>query len=106
MMNDPHKIIGHQIDQYLVIRFIGQGGMAAVYLAHDESLDRNVAIKVMLPTIAQDDQLRRRFEREARTTARLDHPHIVPVYTTGSLPTGEPYIALQYMNEHEYTTMA
>ena len=61
-------------------REIGRGGMGVVYLARDVALDRPVAIKVLHPALASDRQQRDRFLREARTGARLAHPHIVPIY--------------------------
>ncbi|MAT99787.1 MAG: hypothetical protein CL608_21820 [Anaerolineaceae bacterium] len=97
-MTEFDSLVGQQIDQYKVIRLIGQGGMAAVYLARDLTLDREVVLKTMLPALAQNEELMRRFEREARATARLEHPNIVPIYVTGKTPAGQPYIAMQYVN--------
>ena len=97
-MTEFDSLVGQQIDQYKVIRLIGQGGMAAVYLAHDLTLDREVVLKTMLPALAQNEELMRRFEREARATARLEHPNIVPIYVTGTTPDGQPYIAMQYIS--------
>lgn len=91
-------LVGQQIDQYQVLRLIGQGGMAAVYLARDLTLDREVVLKTMLPALAQNEELMRRFEREAKATARLEHPNIVPIYVTGTTPDGQPYIAMQYIS--------
>ena len=66
--------------QYRVDRELGRGGMAAVYLGHDLSLDRQVAIKVMSPELFDSGkEMVDRFLREARTGARLNHPHIIPV---------------------------
>jgi serine/threonine-protein kinase len=61
-------------------RELGRGGMGTVYLARDVALDRPVALKVLHPTLAADPEQRERFLREARTGARLSHPHIVPLY--------------------------
>jgi len=61
-------------------RELGRGGMGTVYLARDVALDRPVALKVLHPTLAADPEQRERFLREARTGARLSHPHIVPIY--------------------------
>lgn len=97
-MSTLSDLIGQQIDSYLIQEQIGQGGMAAVYLAHDVSLERDVVLKVLLPALAQFDDVRLRFQREARATARLSHPNIVPVYSTGSTSSGLPYIALQYID--------
>jgi tRNA A-37 threonylcarbamoyl transferase component Bud32 len=68
------------LGEYEIIREIGQGGMATVYLAHEITLDRKVAIKVMSPTLVQGADMIQRFKREARTAASLNHPHIVPIY--------------------------
>ncbi|MAT99785.1 MAG: hypothetical protein CL608_21810 [Anaerolineaceae bacterium] len=94
---DTERLLGHKIDQYKIEQHVARGGMADVYLAKDEDLERHVAFKVMLDTLATDDQFVRRFRREARTVARLDHPNIVQVYSTGQTPLGQPYIAMQYI---------
>lgn len=72
--------------------------MADVYLAQDTTLKRDVAFKVMLDALAIDPQYVQRFQREARTVARLDHPNIIQVYSTGQTPFGQPYIAMQYIS--------
>ena len=69
--------------QYDVGRVLGRGGMGTVYFARERALDREVAIKVLLPDIASTSDARERFLREARTAARLNHPNIVPLYTFG-----------------------
>jgi serine/threonine-protein kinase len=66
--------------QYLIERELGRGGMGVVYLARDVRLDRPVAIKVLPRALAADPELRERFLREARTSAQLSHPNIVPIY--------------------------
>ncbi|MEE8134353.1 MAG: protein kinase, partial [Gemmatimonadales bacterium] len=69
------------LGDYEIQAEIGRGGMAVVYLAHDISLNRKVAIKVMKPALMMmDDDVQRRFKREAQTAASLSHPHIIPVY--------------------------
>lgn len=80
-----------------LLREIGQGGMSTVYLAEQESLGRKVAVKVMLPEALTDEVSRRRFENEARTIARLDHPHIVGIYEVGRTDDGLPYYAMPYL---------
>ena len=66
--------------RYALERLLGRGGMGIVYLARDLSLDRPVAIKLLPPALAEVPALRERFLREARTAARLSHPHIVPIH--------------------------
>jgi serine/threonine-protein kinase PpkA len=78
-------------------RVLGYGGMSTVYLARQRSLDREVALKVMLPEALTDEVSRRRFENEARTIARLDHPNIVGIYEVGRTKDGLPYYAMPYL---------
>src|SRR5216117_4061095 len=69
------------LGQYEILAELGRGGMATVYLAHDLSLDRKVAIKVLSPALFQMGAgMVERFKREARTAAALSHPHIIPIY--------------------------
>src|SRR5436853_4322226 len=67
--------------RYSIEREIGRGGMGIVFLARDVALDRPVAIKLLPPTLAEQPAMRERFLREARTAARLSHPHIVPIHS-------------------------
>jgi hypothetical protein len=82
---------------YRLTRVIGHGGMSTVYLAEQASLDREVAIKVMLPEALADEVSRRRFENEARTIARLEHPHIVGIFAIGRTADGLPYYAMPFL---------
>lgn len=66
--------------RYRVTKLVGRGGMGAVFLAEDLTLERPVAIKVLPPEVAHDERLVGRFEREARTAAKLDHPNIIPIH--------------------------
>lgn len=86
-----------RIGGYRLLREIGQGGMSTVYLAEQESLGRKVALKIMLPDALTDEVSRRRFENEARTIARLDHPNIVGIYEVGRTQDGLPYYAMPYL---------
>ena len=70
-------------DAYTIEGEVGRGGMGVVYRARDERLQRRVAIKVLPPELAFQDDIRQRFTREAQTAARLSHPHIVPIHTVG-----------------------
>ena len=82
--------------QYAVERELGRGGMGAVFLARDLRLDRHVAIKVLPPHLAADGELRDLFIREARTAARLSHPHIVAVFRADEI-AGHPFFAMPFI---------
>ena len=86
-----------EIAGYALSRVIGDGGMSTVYLGEQQSLGREVAIKVMLPEALADEVSRRRFENEARTIARLEHPHIVGIFEVGRTKGGLPYYAMPYL---------
>ena len=96
-MSDPDTLIGHSIDHYQITRHLARGGMAELYLALDLSLKREVVLKIMLPQLTHDENFVTRFQREARATARLNHPHIIQVYSTDFTPDGRPYLAMQYI---------
>ncbi len=86
-----------EIHGYRLQRVLGYGGMSTVYLARQVSLEREVALKVMLPEALTDEISRRRFENEARTIARLDHPNIVGIFEVGRTRDGLPYYAMPYL---------
>src|SRR5579883_1411290 len=72
--------VNDSLGRYLLLSVLGHGGFATVYRAHDQRLDRDVALKTLLPHLAQDASVRRRFLSEARAIARLRHPNIITVY--------------------------
>ncbi len=76
---------------------LAEGGMGAVYRAHQVGLDRAIAVKVLHPALALDPEARGRFEREARICARLDHPNVVRVLLSGHLPGGHPFLAMELL---------
>jgi serine/threonine-protein kinase len=78
-----HSLVGRTIGHYRVLSEIGQGGMGVVYRAHDERLDRDVAVKVLPEEVAGDPERLARFEREARAVARLDHPGVLAIHDFG-----------------------
>ncbi|MBJ7574309.1 bifunctional serine/threonine-protein kinase/formylglycine-generating enzyme family protein [Luteimonas sp. MC1828] len=86
-----------EISGYRLTRVLGAGGMSTVYLGEQRSLGREVAIKVMLPDALTDEVSRRRFENEARTVARLDHPNIVGIHDVGRTSEGLPYYSMPHM---------
>ncbi len=83
-------------DRYSIIRTIGEGGMANVYLAYDTILDRNVAVKVLRGDLRNDEKFVRRFQREALSASSLNHPNIVEMYDVGE-DDGEYYIVMEYV---------
>ena len=84
-------------DRYEVVRSIGEGGMANVYLGYDTILDRNVAIKVLRGDLANDEKFVRRFQREALSASSLAHPNIVEMYDVGE-DDGTYYIVMEYVD--------
>lgn len=97
-MSDPKELVGQRVEQYVIRKHIARGGMADVYLAYEEELQRKVALKIMLPALVSDEQYVVRFQREARTVAKLDHANIVHIYAIGLSTDGRPYIAMQYVD--------
>ena len=83
-------------DRYQIIRMIGEGGMANVYLAHDTILDRDVAVKILRGDLADDEKFVRRFQREAISASSLSHPNIVEMYDVGE-DDGQYYIVMEYV---------
>jgi serine/threonine-protein kinase len=83
--------------RYVVKSLLGAGGMGAVYLATQEPLGREIALKVMLSDLAGDDTAAMRFEKEARSISALNHPHIVTIFDFGRTEDGILYIAMEYM---------
>ena len=84
-------------DRYEIIRVIGEGGMANVYLANDTILNRKVAVKVLRGDLANDEKFVRRFQREALSASSLNHPNIVEMYDVGE-DDGNFYIVMEYVD--------
>lgn len=84
-------------DRYEIIKSIGEGGMANVYLANDTILDRKVAIKVLRGDLENNEKFIRRFQREAKSVSDLSHPNIVEVYDVGE-EEGQHYIVMEYID--------
>ena len=83
-------------DRYQIVKSIGEGGMANVYLAYDTILERHVAVKVLRGDLATDEKFVRRFQREALSASSLSHPNIVEVYDVGE-DNGIYYIVMEYI---------
>ena len=83
-------------DRYQIIKSVGEGGMANVYLAYDTILDRNVAVKVLRGDLSSDEKFVRRFQREALSASSLSHPNIVEVYDVGE-DNSQYYIVMEYI---------
>jgi eukaryotic-like serine/threonine-protein kinase len=84
-------------NRYRIVKPLGSGGMADVFLAHDNILDRDVALKVMSTRYASDEEFVERFKREAQSAAALSHPNIVSIFDRGSSEDGTYYIAMEYL---------
>ena len=82
--------------KYKIDRLLGKGGMGAVFLAHDLTLEREVAIKVLPPDISMDEHIVKRFQQEAKTSAKLDHTNIIPIYRVES-EGGLNYFVMKYV---------
>jgi pimeloyl-ACP methyl ester carboxylesterase len=96
--SDPDRI-----GPYRVVGRLGQGGMGVVYEAHDDRLQRSVAIKVLAPVFSTDEALRARFMREARAAAALDHPNICGIFEPGRLPDERLYFVMPFYDGETLT---
>jgi tRNA A-37 threonylcarbamoyl transferase component Bud32 len=92
----PSELTGMQLGNYRILGALGQGGMAKVYKGYQPLLDRYVAIKVLAPHFATDEEFRARFQREAAAIARLRHPNIVQVYDFG-IEGSIHYMVMEYI---------
>lgn len=94
-MSDP--LIGKNLDGYRVLELLGQGGMGAVYLGEDTTTGRRVAIKTMIRGLREDPDIQRRFEREGKLAAEVDHPNIARVMRTGAAEDVR-FIVMEYID--------
>jgi serine/threonine protein kinase len=99
-----HEVTG-RISKYEIVSQLGKGAMGIVYRAHDTVLDRDVALKVMAAGIAEDLELKQRFEREARAVARMTHPNIVTVFDLGWHTDGSPFIAMELLRGQDLSKL-
>jgi eukaryotic-like serine/threonine-protein kinase len=91
------SLVGKTIGKYKIVEHLGRGGMAEVYKGYQEALDRHVAIKLMHSFLAEDQDFLRRFQREARAMAALNHPNIVSVYDF-DVQNETYYIVMEYVS--------
>jgi tetratricopeptide (TPR) repeat protein/tRNA A-37 threonylcarbamoyl transferase component Bud32 len=89
---------GSRIGKYDIVKPLGKGAMGIVYKAKDTRLDREVALKVMVAGIADDPELKQRFEREAKAVAKMTHPNVVMVFDFDYHTDGSPFIAMELLN--------
>ncbi|MFO0941810.1 MAG: serine/threonine-protein kinase [Pirellulales bacterium] len=90
--------IASQFPQLEIKRLIGRGGMGAIYLARQTALDREVALKIIAKEVSDDPMFVERFEREAKTLAKLSHPNIVTVYDFGRTQSGMAYLIMEFVD--------
>ena len=95
---------GGRVAGYLLEEQVGAGGMAVVFRARDERLSRLVALKILGPALAADEDFRRRFIRESRAAAAVDNPHIIPVHEAGE-GGGVLFIAMRYVPGGDVRTL-
>jgi len=96
--------VGSRLASYRLDEVTGRGGMAVVYRAYDTRLERQVAVKVLAPELAQNDAFRQRFIRESRTAAAVDHPNIIPIYEAGEA-SGVLFIAMRFVTGHDVQSL-
>jgi predicted Ser/Thr protein kinase len=96
--------IGSTIGRYRIEAVIGRGGMGVVYRAEEPELGRHVAIKVIAPDFADDEAFRKRFKRESRLAAAIEHPHAVPVYEAGEAD-GALFLAMRFIDGTDLKTL-
>ena len=89
---------------YAIESLVARGGMGVVYRASDPSLNRSVALKLIAPELAEDEQFRRRFLRESELAASLDHPNVVPIYAAGE-HDGTLYLAMRFVDGRDLRTL-
>jgi serine/threonine protein kinase len=95
-------MIGRTLSPYKILQKLGSGGMGEVYAAEDTELGRKVALKVLPPETASNEERRKRFEREARAVATLNHPNIVTVYSVEQ-SDGVHFITMELVEEKTLT---
>ena len=93
---DPYNIIGSEVNRYIILSKIADGGMGVVYKAKDNQLDRVVALKFLPPFLVNDHQAIKRFRHEAMTASKMDHPNIGTIYSVEETAKGFPFISMAF----------
>lgn len=93
---DPYKIVGTEFEGYQITELIASGSMGLLYKGHDKLLNRDVAIKLMMPNLSAEDGPRRRFLREAKLACNHDHPNIATIYLVKKSASGHDYIVMGF----------
>jgi serine/threonine-protein kinase len=93
----PDPRVGTTVDKYTITKLLGRGGMGAVYEARHATILRRFAIKFLLPQLAVNRDILRRFENEAKAAGSLEHPNLAAVTDFGRAPDGAPYLVLEYL---------
>jgi serine/threonine protein kinase len=91
-------LIGERVNNYQVLSLLGEGGMGAVYLAEHPFMGRKAAIKVLRRELAEDSGLVQRFMNEARAANAIHHPNIIDIIDVGQLPSGVPYLMMEFLD--------
>ena len=91
------ETIPQRIGRYRIEKLLGEGGFGLVYLAHDDQLQRHVALKLLRADRAEDRKLRQRFLTEARSASALNHPNVCVIYDVGETGEQQPYLAMEYV---------
>jgi serine/threonine protein kinase len=95
---------GTRLDNYEIIRPLGEGGMGEVYLARDTTLNRTVAIKVLPADVTSDPHRVARFEQEARAASALNHPNVCTIHALGVAADGRHFIAMEHVEGRRCAT--
>src|SRR5215813_9843487 len=98
LANEPSEFLaGQKIGRFEILCSLGSGGMGQIYLAHDENLDRNIALKLISREFAADPPRVHRFEQEARAASALNHPNVCVIHDVGKTEAGRHFIAMEYI---------
>ncbi len=103
-LESPRTLPYRLLDRYRFTRVLGEGGMGIVLAAWDERLDRHVAVKLIHPDHFNNPDLRQRFDREARTVARIQHPGVIALYDSGELDDGTSFLVMEKLSGCDLAT--